>query len=70
MGVIRLRGIPGYHRQQVISRIDHRPTLLRSAVNTAISKVGKAPIVHRGNSLATAEDTALKRQPAERAFRR
>jgi len=52
MGVNRSRRGPGYHRQQVISRIDSRSTLLRSAVDTAFSGFLDAPIVHAGQALA------------------
>ncbi len=43
---------PGYHRQQVTSRIDSRSMLLRTAVCTALSRNRGTAIVHGGFGLA------------------
>ncbi len=48
MGVISACRIPGYHRQQVTSRIDQRSLLLRSAVGTAHSGIERGTYSTQG----------------------
>ena len=57
MYVIRSWQSPGYHRQQVTSRIESSSMLLRTAVDTAFSRNRGLPIVHTGLWLANKQAT-------------